>query len=75
MSSEQYNDICKGEFAEIKDTLKSIDHAIRGNGKVGIVTRLDRVERVLATGSRVFWGIALAVCAGIGKFIWDWAAR
>ena len=41
--SEQYETICKGEFASIHGKLDKLDEAIRGNGKPGIQRRLDRL--------------------------------
>ena len=35
---------CKNEFRSIHTKLDAIDEAIRGNGKPGINTRLDRLE-------------------------------
>lgn len=45
-NTEQYNEVCKGEFAEIKDAIKSLDEAIRGNGKVGLNARIKILENV-----------------------------
>ena len=36
---------CKNEFKSIHTKLDDIDEAIRGNGKPGINTRLDRLEQ------------------------------
>ncbi len=36
---------CKNEFRAIHTKLDSMDEAIRGNGKPGINTRLDRLEQ------------------------------
>ena len=43
--SEQYKSVCKGEFQSIHTKLDKMDEAIRGNGRPGIQTRLDRLER------------------------------
>ena len=55
---EQYQKICRGEFAELHAKLDKLDEAIRGNGKPGIQLRLDRLESAEATRSRLLWIIA-----------------
>ncbi|HPC65337.1 MAG TPA: hypothetical protein P5175_06260 [Anaerohalosphaeraceae bacterium] len=40
-SNEQYENVCKGEFAELHKKLDGLDEAIRGNGKPGIQVRLE----------------------------------
>jgi hypothetical protein len=56
--SEQYEKVCKGEFASIHAKLDRMDEAIRGNGKPGIQLRLDRLESSEAVRSRLLWIIA-----------------
>ena len=56
--SDQYDRVCKGEFASIHTKLDRMDEAIRGNGKPGIQLRLDRLESVEAVRSRLLWIIA-----------------
>ena len=56
--SQQYDRVCKGEFASIHVKLDKLDEAIRGNGKPGIQLRLDRLESAEATRSRLLWIIA-----------------
>ncbi len=66
-TSQQYEDVCKGEFASIHTKLDKLDEAIRGNGKPGIQLRLDRLETAQATRSRVLWLIVgAAVTLAIG---------
>ena len=55
---DQYDRICKAEFASIHVKLDRLDEAIRGNGKPGIQLRLDRLESAEATRSRLLWIIA-----------------
>ncbi len=57
-NSDQYESVCKGEFAEIKGKLDRLDESIRGNGKPGILLRLDRLESAEAVRSRLLWIIA-----------------
>jgi hypothetical protein len=62
----QYEAFCKQEFQAVNRKLDQLDEAIRGNGKVGIQRRLDRLESSESFRSRALWmlfGAALA-CAG-----------
>jgi len=67
MSCEkQYGTICKNEFAAIHGKLDRLDEAIRGNGRLGILRRLDRLESTESFRARALWiafGAFLA-CAG-----------
>jgi len=56
--NDQYDRVCKGEFAAIHAKLDRLDEAIRGNSKPGIQLRLDRLEAAEATRSRLLWIIA-----------------
>jgi hypothetical protein len=66
--SEQYEKVCKGEFASVHTKLDRMDEAIRGNGKPGIQLRLARLESTQMNRSRLLWlvlgaGATLAVGA------------
>ena len=67
--TEQYKNVCKGEFQAVHGKLDKLDEAIRGNGKPGIQTRLDRLERF----QHFIWficGAAItALIAGIARWI------
>ena len=52
---EQYENVCKDEFAGLHDKLDTMDEAIRGNGKPGIQVRLDRLEQDKLSRSKVTW--------------------
>ena len=56
--TEQYDRVCRGEFAEIHAKLDRLDEAIRGNGRPGIQLRLDRLEAAERSRSRLIWIIA-----------------
>ncbi|OHB56836.1 MAG: hypothetical protein A2Y07_06910 [Planctomycetes bacterium GWF2_50_10] len=60
----QYENICKEEFAAIHGKLDKLDEAIRGNGKIGIMTRLDRLERSEAIRSKLMWLITASAITG-----------
>ena len=51
----QYENFCKDEFDKICKMLGRLDEAIRGNGKPGINTRLDRLEQSGRRQARVIW--------------------
>ena len=66
--TEQYKTVCKGEFQAIHGKLDKLDEAIRGNGRPGIQTRLDRLERFqhfiwFICGAAISAGIAAAIGA------------
>jgi hypothetical protein len=66
-NNQQYENICKGEFAELHKKLDGMDEAIRGNGKPGIQLRLDRLEQDRLSRSKIIWfllGIAGSIMVG-----------
>lgn len=64
-ATEQYQSVCKGEFAEINGKLDRLDKAIRGNGHPGILLRLDRIETARANRGRLFWVLVGAIASGL----------
>ena len=67
-TSEQYEQVCKDEFASIHKKLDKLDEAIRGNGKPGIQLRLDRLENAESRRSRLLWlivGAAVTLAIGV----------
>ena len=67
--TEQYERVCKGEFVEIGGKLDRIDAALRGNGKPGINTRLDRLEQDAKRISRVVWIVCGAVVTSVAALL------
>ena len=63
---DQYDNVCKDEFAELHTKLDVIDVALRGNGKPGIQVRLDRLEQDKLSRSKALWFVigALTTIAG-----------
>ena len=53
--SSQYDRVCKDQFGSVHTKLDRLDAAIRGNGKPGIQTRLDRLEMAQAIRSKLLW--------------------
>ena len=68
--SDQYDRVCKGEFAAIHTKLDRLDEAVRGNGKPGIQLRLDRLEAAEALRSRLLWIIAGAAVTLAVSALW-----
>ena len=66
----QYERVCRGEFAAMHTKLDRLDEAIRGNGKPGIQLRLDRLEAAEATRSRLLWIIAGSVASLAVAAVW-----
>ena len=56
----------KAEFAAIHRKLDRLDEAIRGNGKPGILVRLDRLEQDAKRQGKLIW---LVVGAGVTGFV------
>ena len=69
-SSEQYETICKGEFGELHTKLDRMDVAIRGNGKPGLNTRLDRLEQDAKRQARLVWLIVGAAVTLAASATW-----
>ena len=43
------------DLAQIHTKLDRLDEAIRGNGKLGVLTRLDRLEQIEVGRRRLTW--------------------
>ncbi|MFA6134563.1 MAG: hypothetical protein WC869_11165 [Phycisphaerae bacterium] len=73
--TDQYDRICKGEFASIHGKLDKLDEAIRGNGKPGIQRRLDRLESAEAVRSKLLWIIAGSAVTLAVSALWKLVIR
>ena len=69
---DQYENVCKDEFAELHTKLDGIDVALRGNGKPGIQVRLDRLEQERISRSKVTWFIIGCVTTIAGSIATAW---
>ena len=69
--SEQYENVCKGEFAELHRKLDRLDEAVRGNGRPGIQLRLDRLEAADRSRSKLLWIIVGAAVTLAGSSVWQ----
>ena len=65
----QYESICKGEFVGLHKKMDRLDEAIRGNGKPGILRRLDRLESVETLRSKALWIVFGAALTGAGTVL------
>ena len=63
--NEQYEKLCKDEFAELHSKLDKLDAAIRGNGKPGIQLRLDRLEQDRLVRNKIIWFVIGAIGSAI----------
>ncbi len=68
----QYEKVCKDEFAAIHTKLDRLDEAIRGNGKPGLQLRLDRLEAVEKSRSKLTWLIAGVIVTLAITAIWQY---
>ncbi len=68
---DQYNDICKAEFLEIKELIKGIDDAIRGNGKEGLSTRVVKLESIAKILTWLAIALSLPLVGLCVKAGWD----
>jgi hypothetical protein len=55
MSKRPGTRITSREMSDVHDKLDRLDEAIRGNGKPGLRQRLERLEEVAASRSRLTW--------------------
>jgi len=56
--SDQERKLLAIQLAEIKVVMLRLDEAVRGNGKPGLILRIDRLERARAVHGKVVWGLA-----------------
>jgi len=63
--SDDFRSACEREFAELHRKLDRLDEAIRGNGKPGIIVRLDRLEQSAKSQAKIIWLLVGAVAAGL----------
>jgi len=70
VSCEHLECDCQHEFAAIHAKLDRLDEAIRGNGRLGILLRLDRLESAEAVRSKLLWIIAASVLSLAVAAVW-----
>jgi hypothetical protein len=52
-------------------TLGKLDAAVNGNGNLGLVTRIDRVERLASGLLKTMWLLTAASCTAVVKLMLD----
>jgi hypothetical protein len=65
-------------LTELRKKIEQLDESIRGNGKPGLLVRLDRLEQIEAGRKRLTWAVAGAfISAGasaVMQFV-QWIGR
>jgi len=59
-------------FEVIHEKLDRLDEAIRGNGKPGILIRLDRLEQDAKRQARLIWLLLGALFTGLASALVVW---
>ncbi len=72
MSECSQADQCEKHFEVIHGKLDRLDEAIRGNGRPGVLIRLDRLEQDAKRQAKLIWLILGAVATGLttGLIMW-----
>jgi len=65
---------CQNNFEAIHRKLDRLDEAIRGNGKPGILIRLDRLEQDAKRQAKLIWLILGAVITALASGVVAWIA-
>ncbi len=65
---------CQGHFEAVHRKLDRLDEAVRGNGKPGILIRLDRLEQDAKRQSKLIWLILGAVVTASASGLVAWIA-
>ncbi|MBI1373631.1 MAG: hypothetical protein GC159_12955 [Phycisphaera sp.] len=70
--SDTTNDSTQKQLEAINRKLDRLDEAIRGNGKPGILIRLDRLEQDAKRQSKLIWLIVGALLTGLSSALVLW---
>ena len=62
---------CKTSFEVLFAKIDKLDESIRGNGKPGILIRLDRLEQSAKTQSKLIWLIIGAVITAGASYLFS----
>lgn len=55
----------------LKELVEKHEEALYGNGRIGLITRLDRLEQSNERGSRAYWAVTIALVGVVVKSMWD----
>lgn len=72
MSECSQTDICQTQFKGIHKKLDRLDEAVRGNGKPGILVRLDRLEQDARRQGRLLWLLIGAAITVLTSLVITW---
>jgi len=61
---------CERVTAVITNKLDKLDETIRGNGKPGMLVRMDRIERAIGLLMRVGWMLCVLILTQAMPGIW-----
>jgi len=70
--SDTTNDSTQKQLEAINRKLDRLDEAVRGNGKPGILIRLDRLEQDAKRQSKLIWLIVGALLTGLSSALVLW---
>lgn len=73
--AEQHQCVCQREFPVIHAQLDRLDEALRGNGRLGILLRLDRLETAEAVRSKLLWIISASALSLAVAAVWKLVIR
>ena len=71
---DDFRAACERQFEGIHRKLDRLDEAIRGNGRPGILIRLDRLEQNARRQARLLWLIVGAIATGATSAVAVWIA-
>jgi len=72
MSDCTHYEHCQKHFEVFHEKLDRLDEAIRGNGRPGILVRLDRLEQDAKRQAKLIWLILGAVATGLTSGLVMW---
>ena len=72
MSDCTHYEHCQKHFEVLHEKLDRLDEAIRGNGRPGILVRLDRLEQDAKRQAKLTWLILGAVATGLTSGLVMW---
>lgn len=78
--------VLKAQHQSFKDALdkhvsseekfqKEILNCLIGNGRVGLMTRVDRIEQRHLGRARVYWVLVAAVTTSLAEAAWRWVKK
>jgi len=56
-------------LSHIKSILDKLDHHMHGNGKPGLITRVDRLEQSHKLKNAILWLLGSTVVGGVSSYV------